>query len=79
MKGKTEEKKTGKTPTVLFALKNETPGAVRFQELNKKGEQIEKVDEEGGAIGSLYVRKSFLKSIGVKGVPDRCTVTISFE
>lgn len=64
---------------IQFALRNETKGAVRFVELNADNEPIEKVDDEDGAIGSLYVRKQFLDNLGIKTVPEGCTVTIQFR
>jgi hypothetical protein len=80
---KTESKKADKEKTakkagteVTFQFDKETPGAVRFKELDDKGEVIESADD--GAIGSLYVRKAFLKRSGIKNVPDGCTITITF-
>lgn len=62
---------------INFTLERETPGAVRFKELDSNGNEIESADD--GAINTLYIRKAFLKRIGVKNVPDGCKVSITFE
>ena len=80
---KTTTTKTGSEETagvgrgkITFQFDKETPGAVRFQELGKDGEPNESMDD--GLIGTLYVRKAGLKRLGVKDLPEGCTVTISF-
>lgn len=74
---KTAGEKKSLSRDITFQLEKETPGAVRFHELDGNGDRLEKADD--GAIGTLYVRKAFLKAIGVKGAPEGCKVTITFE
>lgn len=57
-----------------FVWKNETPGAVRYQEVDDAG-QPRKTDLDGQVIGPLYLRKTALKAAGLK-TPDRFTVVI---
>lgn len=52
-----------------FQRKNETKGAVRFEELDNKGSVIDFTDCQ---IGTLYIRKSALQM----PFPDFITVTV---
>ena len=56
--------------TVYFSFEKETPGAVRYQEVDGRGNII-KIND-GAAISTLYVRKSALKG----KIPERLTVTV---
>ncbi len=69
-------KKTGSTVTkqVKFKMKNDTPGALRYEEVDSKGKPRTK-DEEGAIIGSLYLRKQ-----AVEGAqPEFVDVTITYK
>jgi hypothetical protein len=58
---------------VAFRLFNETPGALRYREIDSNGDHI-KGDEEGALVGDLYLRKA-----AVSGpAPDKVTVTIEY-
>lgn len=79
---KTTEKKDSPEPKtktkgrlVQFALDKETKGSIRFKEVDDDGEEVEK---DQAVFRTIYVRKSFLKEIGVKGIPDTAAVTINF-
>lgn len=62
-------KNGGALPIVArFAFYNETPGTWRFAELGDDGMQA---DKEAAKIGSIYIRKSALKTR-----PDTITITI---
>lgn len=54
---------------VRFARKHETKGAVRFQEVDNKGNIVEFKESQ---IGTLYIRKNALQL----PFPDFVTVTI---
>lgn len=54
---------------VTFQIKNETKGAVRFEEVDATG-QVK--DFATATIGSLYVRKSAIKG----AIPQKLTVTV---
>lgn len=53
-----------------FVFERETPGAVRFQEVDSNGKALKR-DDEGMCIGTLYLRKSALKG----KIPQVLTVT----
>lgn len=57
--------------TVNFTLERETPGAVRYMEVDDNGEQLEIAD--GAKIGTLYIRKSALGG----GIPDSIEIVIT--
>jgi len=59
---------------INFVLKNETPGAVRYQEVDDKG-QPKKSDFDGQIIGPLYLRKAALKTLGL-GAPQQFSIVI---
>jgi hypothetical protein len=62
-----------KTITVKFTLEKETPGAVRFKEVDESGEVIEQAFCK---IGTLYVRKTTFE----RGkYPKSLTVRIDFD
>jgi hypothetical protein len=58
---------------VALKFLNETPGAVRYREVDSKGDHI-KGDEEGALVGDLYLRKAAIHG----GAPDKITVTIEY-
>jgi len=58
---------------VDFSFLNETPGALRYREIDSEGDQI-KGDEEGALVGDLYLRKAAISS----HVPDKIAVTIEY-
>jgi hypothetical protein len=58
---------------VDFSFFNETPGALRYREIDSKGDQI-KGDDEGALVGDLYLRKAALSV----PVPDKITLTIEY-
>lgn len=61
----------GTPESINFVFEKETPGAVRFQEVDATGN---KVKVEGGAkIGTLYVRKTALNG----EVPQKLLVTVT--
>lgn len=51
------------TVTTTFVLKNATPGAFRYDEVNEQGTVL-KGDGDGAVIGTLYLRK--------KAMNDKC-------
>lgn len=55
---------------LIFAFERETPGAVRYQELDTKGKPVS--IKEGAKIGTLYIRKTALS----KKTPQKITVKI---
>lgn len=52
-------KKENGTTTVVtfFELRNETPGALRYQEMDDKG-NVKKGDANGAVVDTLYLRKA---------------------
>jgi hypothetical protein len=50
--------------TAYFVIDRETKGALRFQEVNSEGQQV---DITEASIGTLYLRKSALEKAGIKG------------
>ena len=56
---------------VTLSFFNETPGAFRYREVDRKGNHI-KGDEEGALVGDLYLRKA---AVSVP-MPERISVTI---
>jgi hypothetical protein len=58
---------------VACRLLNETPGALRYREVDSKGDLI-KSDEEGALVGDLYLRKAAIHG----GAPDKIRVTIEY-
>lgn len=61
-----------KTMTVAFQLERETKGAVRYEEINDKGDAIE-MSDPSCVIGTLYIRKSVLNG----EPPAKLLVTIA--
>jgi hypothetical protein len=62
---------TGNSPILgkaVFALEKETPGAVKYQEVDANGAKL----KEGYLIGSLYLRKDKLNG----NVPQVLKVTV---
>ena len=57
---------------VNFIVEKTTPGAVRFQETDDKGQPLKIGD--GAKVGTLYVRKSALG----KDIPNNLTVELSY-
>lgn len=57
--------------TINMLLEKETPGALRYAEVNERGEQIDA--NSGAKIGTLYIRKSGLGG----AVPKAITVAVS--
>lgn len=55
--------------TVKFQRKNETKGAVRYEEIDPKGAVMEMAESQ---VGTLYIRKNAL----ALPFPDFLTVTI---
>lgn len=53
-----------------FALRNETPGALRYEETDKDGKVVSIKD--GAKIGTLYVRKTTYPN----GKPSKLLVTM---
>jgi hypothetical protein len=51
----------------------QTPGALRYREVDSKDEHI-KGDEEGALVGDLYLRKAAIKG----RAPDKIKVTIEY-
>lgn len=68
-------KKTNGAGKIEFdaVLLAETPGALRFQEVNAQGEQIKK-DEQGVYVGTLYTRKAKMG----EAKPQKVHVTITW-
>lgn len=58
--------------TVTFKFKNETKGAIRYQEIGDDG--VERSTGDGAKIGSLYIRKTALNG---DGVPQKLKVVIT--
>ena len=50
--------------TATFVLERETPGAVRYMEVDAKGQQLKGND---GVMGTFYIRKTALKGATPKG------------
>ena len=46
------------TVTSFFILKNETPGALRYQEVDEYDGSVKKGDAAGAIIDTLYLRKA---------------------
>lgn len=61
----------GESKTLTFKLRNETKGALRYEEMDERGLPRIK-DENGQVIGSLYLRKSAMNG----NVPQRLQVKI---
>lgn len=59
--------------TVRFVHEKDTSGAVRYQEVNDKGEVVKQQD--GAAVGQFYLRKSALKG----SAPKKLVLTIKEE
>jgi hypothetical protein len=53
-----KEKQTSVTLHANFIFERETKGAVRYMEVNDKGEKLEMTD--GALIGTVYLRKAKL-------------------
>lgn len=62
--------------TVKFALEYDTKGAVRFVEVDDKGNP-KKTDNENAVIGTLYFRKKGAKLNG--NLPKGATLEVKFE
>jgi hypothetical protein len=62
------------TKQVLFILLNETPGALRYQEVNAEGRAL-KSDVDGAIMASVYIRK---QAMGSGVVPKTLTVSITY-
>lgn len=60
------------TVAVTMNLEKETPGAIRYMEVDAKGNQVTMAD--GAKIGTLYMRKV---AFG-KAVPKSISVTVNF-
>jgi hypothetical protein len=73
---KSTKSRTVTTEPITFKFERDTKGAVRFQEVVDGDAIVEMAD---AAVGTLYVRKSFLASIGIKEkLPATATITITF-
>jgi hypothetical protein len=59
---------------VRFKLEKETKGALRYQEIDDKGEVIE---QAWAKIGALYVRKSAFER--GQAFPQTLRVTVTYE
>ena len=59
---------------VKFNFERETPGAVRFQEVDSTGRAL-KSDMDGALVGTLYLRK---QALGDGTVPKSVTVSLSY-
>jgi len=57
--------------TVRFTMERETKGAIRYQEVDKKGNK--KAIADGATIGTLYLRKDSLNG----NVPNNLVVSIN--
>lgn len=55
---------------VTFNFERETKGAIRFQEVDEEGHA--KTTNNGGLVGTLYLRKAGLPN----GIPKRLVVNI---
>ena len=55
-----------------FKLRNDTKGAVRYEE-TRDGEVVDVYD---AVIGTLYVRKSGLKQMGLTSYPPTLTIVV---
>jgi hypothetical protein len=60
------------TVNVTMTLEKETPGAIRYQEVDAKGGVV--TMQEGAKIGTLYMRKV---AFG-KAVPKSISVTVNY-
>jgi len=58
--------------TVTMVLEKETPGAIRYMEVDAEGNQVTMA--EGAKIGTLYMRKV---AFG-KAVPKSITVSVGY-
>ena len=58
---------------VVVRFLNETPGALRYREVDSKGDHIHG-DQEGALIGDLYLRKTAISG----SAPEEVTVTIEY-
>lgn len=58
-----------KSLSIPFEFERETKGAVRYAEV------VDGLNEP--KIGTLYIRKSALASLGLKSIPDKLTATIA--
>lgn len=58
--------------TLSFTLRNETKGALRFEE--KVSDSLAEPK-----IGTLYVRKSAIRDMGLSEAPRALTLTLSVE
>jgi hypothetical protein len=56
-----------------FRFLNETPGALRYREIDDKGNHIKR-DEEGALVGDLYLRKLAMEGV----VPENIVVTLDY-
>ena len=54
--------------TLTFALEKETPGAIRYLEVDKNGDKAKPF-----MVGTLYLRKD-----QVDGTPAKVTVTVEY-
>lgn len=59
--------------TVKFQLEKQTPGALRYAEVDDTGKAI-KSDIQGALIGSLYLRKAAMDG----DMPQAFTITLNF-
>lgn len=75
-KDKKTSRSTQESVNISFDFSNETKGALRFQEVDGKGEQLKGDDS---VVGTLYFRKAALAKLGFKEVPEGCTVTVLFR
>lgn len=67
------------TRNVSMRLDRETKGALRYQEVDAKGNAV--IDDAGGAIlGTQYLRKAQVqKWIGTENWPQKLTITLVAE
>lgn len=68
-----KDKANTKTVVCHFRFKNATPGALRYEQVNEKGEVYSIAN--GALIGTLYLRKSAMGS----SEPKTLTVPVTFE
>lgn len=63
----------GTTTILNFQLYKQTPGAIRYQEVDAKGKPL--YQNSGATIGTIYIRKTALNG----QVPKQITVAIDVK
>jgi hypothetical protein len=65
------------TKSVRMRLEKETPGAVRYMEVDDHGSKLI-TDADGAVLGSLYIRKAAMRKwVGNDSIPRTLVVNLS--